>query len=85
MQDKKTQFELKRLLDLQSKARHDWIFGGFSTAEQIEYDKGKTRIHDLETELQASAGASTVGNDRSGRPTTRVEQDLRSRYPSGGG
>jgi hypothetical protein len=49
MQDKKTQSELKRLLDLQSKARHDRIFGGFSTAEQIEYDKGKTRIHDLET------------------------------------
>lgn len=56
MQDKKTQSELKRLLELQSKARHDRIFGGFSTAEQIEYDKGKTRIHDLETELQKRRG-----------------------------
>ena len=53
---KKTLSELKRLLELKSKARHDRIFGGFSTAEQIEYDIGKTRIHDLETELQKRRG-----------------------------
>jgi hypothetical protein len=45
--------ELKRLVDLQRKARHDEIFGGFSKAERLEFDARATRIAEIEIEVEA--------------------------------
>jgi len=55
------QSELRQLNILQSKARQDEVFGGFSRAKRIEYDKREKRIHDLETEFQAGADAEQSG------------------------
>lgn len=61
MTDEKLQSELRRLNTLQSRARQDEVFGGFSRAQRIEYNKRERRIHDLETELQAGADSEQSG------------------------
>jgi hypothetical protein len=61
MTDEKLQSELRRLNTLQSRARQDEVFGGFSRAQRIEYNKREKRIHDLETELQAGADSEQSG------------------------
>jgi hypothetical protein len=61
MTDEKLQSELRRLNTLQSRARQDEVFGGFSRAQRIEYNKRERRIHDLESELQAGADAEQSG------------------------
>src|SRR5450755_2894435 len=61
MTDEKLQSELRRLNSLQSRARQDEVFGGFSRAQRIEYNKRERRIHDVETELQAGADSEQSG------------------------
>jgi len=85
MQDKKTQSELKRLLDLQSKARHDRIFGGFSTAEQIEYDIGKTRIHESGNRTSKAQGPQQVGMTETEDQRREWNKTSESDIPSAGG
>ena len=55
MNDETLKCELTRLRSLQTTARQERVFGGFSTAEAIEYEKRADRIHNLETELQTGA------------------------------
>jgi hypothetical protein len=60
--------ELKWLRAEQVKSRQDEIFGGFSPAERAQYEAKSERIHKLESEIQAGAGAEQ--NARS----TKAEQ-----------
>ena len=53
----KPESELKRLRTEQTKSRKDEVFGGFSPEERIEYEAKSERIHKLESEIQAGAGA----------------------------
>jgi|HubBroStandDraft_4_1064222.scaffolds.fasta_scaffold43979_4 hypothetical protein len=55
MAEKKLQTELTRLHNKQNNARQDEVFGGFSDAEQTEYDENAERIHELERERQGEA------------------------------
>jgi hypothetical protein len=70
---KKLQDELERLVGLQRAALHNETYGGFSPAERLEYDERRKRISDLRTQI---ADKAKVKHDRSGRPTTRVEQEF---------
>jgi hypothetical protein len=56
MVEKKTQSELTQLRKDQNKARQDEVFGGLSPAEWAEYNGRAERIHELESEIQASSG-----------------------------
>jgi hypothetical protein len=53
----KPESELKRLRAEQNKSRQNEVFGGFSPAERIEYEVKSERIHTLEIEILAGAGA----------------------------
>ena len=57
MVQKTSQSELTRLRKEQNKARQNEVFGGLSPAERAEYNGKAERIHDLESEIQASAVA----------------------------
>jgi hypothetical protein len=57
MVQKKSLSELTLLQKEQNKARQDEVFGGLSPAERAEYDGRAERIHELEGEIRASAGA----------------------------
>jgi hypothetical protein len=57
MAREKHEFELKRLRTEQSKTRQDEVFGGLSPAELAEYNRKSERIHELESEIHASAVA----------------------------
>ena len=57
MLEEKPQFELIRLRKEQNKARQDEVFGGLSPAERAEYNGKAERIHELESDFQASAVA----------------------------
>jgi hypothetical protein len=52
--------ELKLLRAAQNKTRQDEVFGGFSPAEQAEYNRKSERIYELEREIQTSAVAERV-------------------------
>jgi hypothetical protein len=56
MVEKKTQSELTQVRKDQDKARQDEVFGGLSPAEWAEYNGRAERIHELESETQASSG-----------------------------
>jgi hypothetical protein len=47
--------ELTRLLEEQSKARQDEVFGGMSAKEKAEYARKEKRINELEIELATKA------------------------------
>jgi hypothetical protein len=47
--------ELKRLLQEQSKTRHEEVFGGMSAGEKGEYARKEKRINELEIELVVKA------------------------------
>jgi hypothetical protein len=70
MAREKHEFELKRLRAEQNKTRQDEVFGGLSPAEQAEYNRKSERIHELESEIQASA----VAEKSSG--SAKAEQQL---------
>ena len=57
MVQKTSQSELTRLRKEQNKARQNEVFGGLSPAERAEYNEKAERIHELESEIQASAVA----------------------------
>jgi len=57
MAKEKSECELKRLRTEQNKTRQDEVFGGLSPAERAEYEGKSERIHELESEIQASAVA----------------------------
>jgi hypothetical protein len=57
MAKEKSESELKRLRTEQNKTRQDEVFGGLSPAERAEYEGKSERIHELESEIQASAVA----------------------------
>jgi len=57
MVETKPHSELRLLRNDQKKARQDDVFGGLSPAERAEYNGKAERIHDLESEIQASAVA----------------------------
>ena len=59
MPKEKPEFELKRLRAEQGKTRRDEVFGGLSPAERAAYNRTTKRIHELEIELAAIAGAKT--------------------------
>ena len=44
-----------RLRKEQNKARQDEVFGGFSSAERLEYEAREKRISDLQAELKTSS------------------------------
>lgn len=80
MRSEKPGSELRRLQTEQSKTRHDEIFGGLSPEERAEYDRKADRIHKLESEIQASAGAKKeFGGDRD-RKATLLEQRTGNRH-----
>ena len=60
MAREKHESELKRLRTEQSKTRQDEVFGGLSPAELAEYNRKSERIHELESEIQASAVAEEI-------------------------
>ena len=53
VEPKKIKSELTRLLKLQNKAKQEEVFGGFSGAENREFDRRTKRINALEIELHA--------------------------------
>ena len=55
MVEEKPQSDLTRLRKEQTKARHDEVFGGLSPAELEEYNGKAERIHELQSDFQASA------------------------------
>jgi hypothetical protein len=58
MAEEKLQSELTRLRKEQKKARQDEVFGGFSDAEQAEYDENAERICELESEHREEVPSS---------------------------
>lgn len=44
-----------RLINLQSQAQREQIFGGFSAVERAEYEERRKRISDLRTEIAAES------------------------------
>ena len=60
MVQKTPQSELTRLRKDQNKARQDEVFGGLSPEERAEYNGKAERIHELESEIQASAVAKSL-------------------------
>lgn len=78
MEVRKLQDELERLVGLHRAALHNETYGGFSPAERLEYDERRKRISDLRTQIadKTSVESNSVKLDRSGRPTTRVEQEF---------
>jgi len=57
MAKEKPESELKQLRTEQEKIRRDEVFGGLSPAERAAYNRKSDRIHELESEIQASAVA----------------------------
>jgi hypothetical protein len=57
MAREKPEFELKRLRTELYKTLQEEVFGGLTLTEREEYNRKSGRIHELETEIQASAVA----------------------------
>src|SRR6516164_1683405 len=68
--------ELKRLRNEQDKTRRDEVFGGLSQKEWAEYYVKSDRIHQLESEIRASAAADEIS--KSARANQRIEWNKRA-------
>jgi uncharacterized protein YdaT len=77
--NEKLQAELTRLRKLQSDARYNEIFGGFSKLERNEYEERQKRIYILQAHLEEGAVAEqpmTAGANQRREWNRRSETDI---------